>query len=125
MAVNNRLRILLYGSNLLFILNAHSQNMNNPYSVYGIGDIDSKTYNRTSGMGGTGLAIKSGSAFIDNNPAAISGLPRSFYLTHVSVTGKTSTYSGDPINAENSKNKDLWIKRFELGVKINGWWASS
>jgi hypothetical protein len=99
--------------------------MNNPYSVYGIGDIDSKTYNRTSGMGGTGLAIKSGSAFIDNNPAAISGLPRSFYLTHVSVTGKTSTYAGDPINAENSKNKDMWIKRFELGVKINGWWASS
>jgi hypothetical protein len=99
--------------------------MNSPYSVYGIGDIDFRTYNRTSGMGGTGLAIKSGSAFIDNNPAAISGLPRSFYLAHVSVAGKTSTYAGDPINADNSKNKDMWIKRFELGVKINGWWASS
>jgi len=119
------IRKLLGLSSLLAISNVYSQNMNNPYSVYGIGDIDFKTYNRTSGMGGTGLAIKSGSGFIDNNPAAISGLPRSFYLAHVSVTGKTSTYAGDPINAENSKNKDMWIKRFELGVKINGWWASS
>jgi hypothetical protein len=104
---------------------SYSQNMNNPYSVYGIGDIDFKNYNRTTGMGSTGLAIKSGAAFIDNNPAAISGLPRSFYLAHVAVTGKTSTYKGEPINATNSNNKDMWIKRFALAVKINNWWASS
>jgi len=125
MAPNKIYRALFGVSGLFFFLNGQSQNMNNPYSVYGIGDIDFKNYNRTSGMGGTGLAIKSGSSFIDNNPAAISGLPRSFYLAHVSVTGKTSTYAGDPINADNSRNKDMWIKRFELGVKINGWWASS
>jgi hypothetical protein len=99
--------------------------MNNPYSVYGIGDIDFKSYNRTNGMGGTGLAIRSGTAFIDNNPAAISGLPRSFYLAHVAMTARTSTYTGEPIDANNSKNKDMWIKRFELAVKINGWWASN
>ena len=125
MAPDKIYRALFGVSGLFFFLNGQSQNMNNPYSVYGIGDIDFKNYNRTSGMGGTGLAIKSGSSFIDNNPAAISGLPRSFYLAHVSVTGKTSTYAGDPINADNSRNKDMWIKRFELGVKINGWWASS
>ena len=125
MSPNKIYRALFGVSGLFFFLNGQSQNMNNPYSVYGIGDIDFKNYNRTSGMGGTGLAIKSGSSFIDNNPAAISGLPRSFYLAHVSVTGKTSTYAGDPINADNSRNKDMWIKRFELGVKINGWWASS
>ena len=125
MISNNIIRIILFASGLFGVLHVHSQNMNNPYSVYGIGDIDFKTYNRTNGMGSTGLAIKSGVAFIDNNPAAISGLPRSFYLAHLSMTGKTSTYAGEPINADNSKNKDMWIKRFELGVKINGWWASS
>ncbi|MEO5562882.1 MAG: hypothetical protein ABIR18_05590 [Chitinophagaceae bacterium] len=102
-----------------------SQNMNSPYSVYGIGDIDHKMYNRTSGMGGTGLAIRSTVSFIDNNPAAITGLPRSFYMAHVAVTGKTSTYTGDPIDASNSNNKDMWIKRFALAVKINNYWASS
>src|SRR5687767_9329396 len=95
-------RFLLCISILLIVKQTHSQNMNNPYSVYGIGDIDFKSYNRTNGMGGTGLAIRSGTAFIDNNPAAISGLPRSFYLAHVAVTAKTSTYTGEPIDANNS-----------------------
>lgn len=104
---------------------AFSQNMNNPYSVYGIGDIDSKSYNRTSGMAGTGLAIKSGSFLIDNNPAAITGLPRSFYMAHASATGRASSFSGESIHASNSSNKDFWIKRFALAVKINNWWASS
>ncbi|MET0393718.1 MAG: hypothetical protein ABW019_11285 [Chitinophagaceae bacterium] len=102
-----------------------SQNMNSPYSVYGIGDIDSRSYNRTSGMAGTGLALRSSSFLIDNNPAAITGLPRSFYTAHVATTGRFSSFSGDPIDASNSQNRDMWIKRFELAVKINGFWASS
>jgi hypothetical protein len=102
-----------------------SQNMNNPYSVYGIGDIDHQVYNRTSGMGGTGLAIKSSESLIDNNPAALTGLPRSFYMAHAAITSRASAYSGDPIDASNSNNKDMWIKRFALAVKINGFWASS
>jgi hypothetical protein len=102
-----------------------SQNMNNPYSVYGIGDIDTRAYNRTAGMGSTGLAIRSSTSFIDNNPAAITGLPRSFYMAHVSVTGKTSRFSGDPVNATNSNGKDMWIKRLAIAVKINSFWASS
>lgn len=108
-------------------LPAFSQNMNNPYSVYGIGDIDHKVYNRTSGMAGTGLALKSSvyGYLIDNNPASLTGLPRSFYLAHVSVTARASTFSGDPIDESNSKNKDMWIKRFAVAVKINKSWAAS
>ncbi|MBS1653844.1 MAG: hypothetical protein JSU05_03285 [Bacteroidetes bacterium] len=113
---------------LLFsILTLHSmaQNMNSPYSVYGIGDIDTKTYNRTSGMAGTGLATKSSVFLIDNNPASISGLIRSFYIMNIAITGKASQYSGDPVNSTNSSNKDLWVKGIILGVKINNFWASS
>jgi hypothetical protein len=98
--------------------------MNSPYSIYGIGDIDSKPYNRTSGMGGAGLAIKSSYYLIDNNPAAISGLTRSFFIVNVAFTGKSVTYSGSPITADNSTNKDFWIKRLSLAVKLNNYWAS-
>ncbi|MEI9809295.1 MAG: hypothetical protein WDO16_16305 [Bacteroidota bacterium] len=101
-----------------------SQNMNSPYSVYGIGDIDFRAYNRTSGMAGTGLALSSSFYMIDNNPASITGLPRSFYIADASVTGKSVQYKGDPISAENNSNKDFWIKRFGLAVKINKSWAS-
>ncbi|HEV8283958.1 MAG TPA: hypothetical protein VGQ09_06595 [Chitinophagaceae bacterium] len=106
-------------------IKSFSQNMNSPYSIYGIGDIDNRIYNRTSGMGGTGLATQSSSYFINNNPAAISGLPRSFYLLSVSATGKTLQYYGDAINETNRKNKDLWLKGLTLAVKINKFWASS
>src|SRR5260221_6551948 len=106
-------------------LQSRSQNMNSPYSIYGIGDIDNRTYNRTSGMAGTGLAIKSGSSLINNNPAAISGLPRSFYMINISAVGKTIQYSGEGINETNRQNKDFWLKGITLGVKINKFWASS
>ena len=69
-----------------------SQNMNSPYSIYGIGDIDFRPHNRTSGMGGTGIALKSSYFLIDNNPAAITGLPRSFFIVDAGVTGKIIRY---------------------------------
>lgn len=112
---------------LLYLLKpiaAFSQNMNSPYSVYGIGDIDFRAYNRTSGMASTGLALSSSFYLIDNNPASITGLSRSFYLADILVAGKSVTYSGDPVNAGNSSNKDFWIKRFGLAVKLNNIWAS-
>lgn len=102
-----------------------SQNMNSPYSIYGVGDIDFRPYNRTSGMGGTGIALRSSYYLIDNNPAAISGLPRSFVIVDAAFTGKVIRYKGDPIDAENSNNKDFWIKRLAIAVKINNHWASS
>jgi hypothetical protein len=104
---------------------AFSQNMNSPYSVYGIGDIDFRAYNRTSGMASTGLALSSSFYMIDNNPASIAGLPRSFYLVDVSAVGKSVQYKGDPISTGNSNNKDFWIKRFGLTVKLNKSWASA
>src|SRR3989337_3180113 len=102
-----------------------SQNMNSPYSIYGIGDIDSRPYNRTTGMGGTCLALRSSYFLIDNTPAAISGLSRSFFIVDAAFTGKTVQYKGDAINADNSNNKDFWIKRLAIAVKLNNYWAGS
>lgn len=107
------------------IVPVYAQNMNSPYSIYGVGDIDFRAYNRTSGMGSTGLALQSSFYIIDNNPAAITGLTRSFYLVDVAATGKSVQYSGDPINPGNSSNKDFWIKRFGLAIKLNKIWASA
>jgi hypothetical protein len=109
----------------LIAATTHAQNMNSPYSVYGIGDIDYKSYNRTSGMGGTGLALKSSAYLINNNPASITGLERSFLVMSVATAGKASTYRGDAITPGNSKNQDFWVKGISLAVKINKSWASN
>lgn len=116
--------IYLAGSAFVPLL-VFSQNMNNPYSIYGIGDIDNRMYNRTSGMAGTGMATKASTDLVDNNPAAISGLPRSFFLLHASGVGKTVQYSGEGIDQTNNNNKDFWIKGITLAVKVNKFWASS
>jgi len=102
-----------------------SQNINSPYSVYGIGDIDFRSYNRSSGMANTGLALKSSFYIIDNNPASITGLSRSFYTMNIAMAGKSVIYKGDPIDLSNSQNKDFWIKRLGITVKLNNSWASS
>lgn len=116
--------IYLVGSGLCPLL-IFSQNVNSPYSIYGIGDIDNRMYNRTSGMAGTGMATRASSDLINNNPAAISGLPRSFFLLHASAVGETVQYSGDNINSTNRNNKDFWVKGITLAVKVNKFWASS
>jgi hypothetical protein len=102
-----------------------AQNMNSPYSIYGIGDIDHRSYNRTAGLAGTGIATRSSIYLVDNNPAAITGLTRSFYTIDAAMAGRTVTYSGTPVSIDNSKNKDFWIKRLSLAVKVNGFWATS
>ncbi len=103
---------------------ANGQNMSNPYSIYELGDIDFRKYNRTSGMGHTGIAVQSNTSFVDNNPAAITSLIKSVYLVNVAATGKSVTYKGDPIGLDNSNSKDFWIKRFTLALKLNNFWAS-
>lgn len=108
---------------LLFGTQCFSQNINSPYSVYGIGDIDAKSYGRTSGMASTGTALLSSSYIINTNPASIIGLERSFFVINAATAGRFSTYLGDPITTDNKSNQDFWVKGFSLGVKINKFWA--
>jgi hypothetical protein len=118
-------RLLLILLMSLALSSLFGQNMNSPYSIYGIGDIETRVYNRTSGMGGTGLATRSNEYYIDNNPASISALPRSFYFVNSAFAGKTVTYSGTPVVQSNQRNRDFWVKGIAVGVKINKFWASS
>jgi len=117
--------VIIFLTGPAFPLLVFSQNMNSPYSIYGIGDIANRMYNRTSGMAGTGIATKASSDLIDNNPASISGLPKSFFLLHASAVGKTVQYSGEGIDQTNRNSKDFWLKGITLAVKVNKFWASS
>src|SRR5687767_13793252 len=106
-------------------LASQAQNMNSPYSVYGIGDIDHKNYNHTSGMGGAGLALRSSSYILNNNPASLTGLDRSFLVVNVTTVAKSSVYKGSMIDFNNNTNQDFWVKGISLAAKINKIWASN
>ena len=105
--------------------NLCAQSISTPYSIYGIGDIDSKTYGRTSGMAVTGIALSSSTHIINSNPASLTSLEQSFFNASVSTAAKFVTYKGESITAGNSTNNDFWIKGFSLATKINKFWATN
>ncbi len=103
----------------------NAQNMNDPYSVYGMGTIDQHAYNKYAGISGATLSLKSSNYLVDDNPASAIGLNRSVLVVNVSTAARFSGYHGAAINADNSTNQDFWIKKIGVGIKINGWWASN
>lgn len=117
---------LIFIAVLLLSVRASAQNMNSPYSVYGIGDIQNTYTDRSSGMAYTSMALTSIPGYLFNkNPASLIGLERSLAQVDLSLVGKTVTYTGDPIGSTNNNSRDMTIKRFSLSSKLTGFWASS
>lgn len=102
-----------------------AQNINAPYSTYGIGDIDNRYYDKSTGMANTSMGILSSPYHIlYKNPASMAGLERSNVLVNASFVAKSVQFTGDPINVNNASNRDFAIKNFSLAVKLNKHWAS-
>lgn len=101
-----------------------AQSMSTPYSIYGIGEIDTRSYNHNIGMGSTGLALKTTLISSGNNPASAAGMQRSFFMLETNGTFKSVNYSGNAITDANNNNSDFTIKKFSLSTKLNSFWAS-
>lgn len=117
---------LFFALTMCVVIGANAQNMNSPYSVYGVGDIQNTWSDRSSGMGYTSMALTSTpGSLLSKNPASIVGLERSLAQVDLSLVGKSVTYAGNPINSTNNTSRDMTIKRFSLSSKLSGHWASS
>lgn len=102
-----------------------AQTVSSPYSLIGIGDLESSSYSRLSGMANTGLSLRSGKTLLFANPASLSGLDDHFFIFEVAMRGKSVSYSGTAIDATNNKNSDFTFKKVSAGIKIKPWWGSS
>lgn len=120
----SRAIIILLSITLFSSQQTTAQDMNSPYSVYGIGDIDMQRFSMNGGMGYSGKGLKSNFFTPGNNPASASGLPRSLLIMNADVTGRLSNYKGDAINNGNSSSQDFTIKGLSLSEKITKFWAS-
>ncbi len=111
----------------LFVsLHAGAQDYNAPYSIYGVGDLEQRFYDRSIGMANSSISLLSSPHYqFLKNPASLSGLERSNIYVNMALTGKTVTYAGTPIGEANSKTRDLSIKSFSVATKLNNFWASS
>lgn len=94
-----------------------------PYSIAGIGDIESGYFDRSSGMANTGVSLSSNRFLYQANPAALSGLDDYFFAVELSGRYKNISYTGNPITNTVTNSADLQIGRLALGLKIQKWWG--
>jgi hypothetical protein len=100
---------------LLLVNNGWAQNANSIYSAYGIGDIQLRTQNGYSSMGGLGIALKSDRTLNDLNPASYGALAHYRYMLEVSAVGSTVRYVTEEKNIGGS---DFGVKRAAFGMSI-------
>jgi hypothetical protein len=105
---------------------AYSQNNTSPYSILGIGDLERGSFDRTSGMANTGLALSSNRFIYQANPASYSSLDNHFFNFEVSGRFQMVTYTGAPISSNTfNQSTDLQFKKLSLAIKIKPRWAVS
>jgi hypothetical protein len=107
---------------------SQAQNTSSPYSIFGIGDIQTSAYNRTTGLGSTGIAYRSETDIIQNNPASYTALIQQYFHVEVGGRAQFSTYTGaaysNNIGASDVSN-DFSPTRIAFATKINQIWGSS
>jgi hypothetical protein len=117
-------KIVLFSSFVFFTsARLFGQDINAPYSIIGIGDIDNNLYNRSSGMGNTGISLRSGRTIYQANPASYSALDNQFFNFELAAQGKSVKYAGENVDPLNNSNSDFAVKKAATGFKITKNWG--
>ncbi len=100
-----------------------AQDINAPYSIIGIGDIENNLYNRSSGMANTGISLRSGRTIYQANPASYSALDNQFFNFELAAQAKSVKYAGETVDPLNNSNSDFAVKKAAAGFKITKNWG--
>jgi hypothetical protein len=112
---------LLYFFILLFILagtEAKSQNVTSPYSILGIGDIDTKDYGRYFITGSSSIARRDVLSYNFSNPASLTSLPYKMMNFDISMRGRVSTFNDPSTDSTTAPTKDFAIKKITMAFKV-------
>ncbi len=108
---------------LPFVLFA--QNNSSPYSVLGIGDIETSFFNKYTGMANAGVALADDRYINNSNAASLAKLREHFFSFEVSSRFKQVVYSGAGVLAPNNKTTDFSVERVALAARVSKRWGSS
>src|SRR6266542_2112165 len=118
-------KIFAFGVIIFMQQKSHAQNDVSPYSIIGIGDIQQSSFDRSSGMGNTGISLSSSKFMYHANPASYSKLDDHFFSMEVTMRYKDITYNGNAITSANNRSTDFSVEKFALAIKIKPRWAAS
>ncbi|MEP7143280.1 MAG: hypothetical protein ABI707_10440 [Ferruginibacter sp.] len=104
---------------------AIAQNDSSPYSVLGIGNIETSGFNRYTGMADAGVALSDNRNINNSNAASLTGLNEHFYTFELSGRFRQTIFKGLGITAPNDKSGDFEVNRINLAMKVAKHWGSS
>ena len=99
-----------------------NNNTTSPYSRYGLGDLNSYSFGRTTAMGGATLASRYALQINGANPASYSAIDSLNFLFEFGLQGNFSKYKSDISSATSN---DINFNYFAMAFRINGWMATS
>jgi len=107
---------------LLLSENIFPQTTSTPYSIFGLGFLESTSIGPNKAMGGTGIAFLSEKSINMTNPASYSGLDSLLSIFEIAVFGKYTLFS---TKNENQSLVNANLKYMAMGFRITPWLATS
>lgn len=114
---------LLPLATIIFTVDTYAQNVTSPYSILGIGDIETKDFGRYFGMGSTSIAMRSATTYIFTNPASLTALDPKIMNYDLVMRGKSSRFQIPGQDTLTSPSKDFAIRRISLAYKPEKKWG--
>jgi hypothetical protein len=111
------LRILCSTAGLLPAATLPAQNAAAPYSILGIGDVDTKDYGRYAASGSAALSRRDASTFNFFNPAALTALPYKMVNFDAAMRGRSSRFGYPDADTFTISSRDYVVKQVSLAFK--------
>lgn len=106
-------------SGILLCVHSFAQhNTSSAYSMFGIGEIDNRTYGLNSGMAGTGIGFHRANFLNSSNPAGLH-IDSLMFIFDVSTALKISEFSQGGVT---DRASNMNLKRVAMGFRANSKW---
>jgi len=106
---------ILFLSGYLF---SAAQNVTSPYSILGIGDVDTKDFGRYFSSGNASIARRDATSYNFSNPASLTSLPFKTMHIDIAMRGRSSSFSSQGTDSTTAITKDFIFKRSTMAFKV-------
>lgn len=106
-------------------LHIYAQTTTSPYSILGVGDIESKDYGKFFGMSSASTGIQSASFVNLSNPASISSLESQKLNLDFNIRWRSSQFRLPTVDTFSGSTSDAQLERFSLTFRPGNSWGLS
>jgi hypothetical protein len=99
-----------------------NNNTSSPYSRYGLGELHSYSFGRSTAMGGASIASRNGQQINLANPAAYSAIDSLGFMFEFAIDGKASNFKND---LGSSYQSDVNFQYFAMNFQVSNTFGTS